>query len=534
MRGRVVAPLLCAAACSACSSFVMENTYVVSGRTLDLTPDDFPTGIGVTVAPRGSDGALGAPVRFGHVGVVFLPNSSAPTADDWHARIAALNEVGLACDEQHLNSSAYPPPSGNASEDLSIHRFCEWAAGNFASVADVKAALAGVRVVADPVSGDADHHYVVRDASGAGLIVEATDGRLAARDDLNDGGATGFGVVTNSPPIDEQIARARAILDEGSAPAPGGWTSTERFQRLALVKRAVPAPPDAAGAIAQAFAVLDTVDTPEGAQRGQDWVGEFTVAAFVRDHRNPAMYWRTARNQQVQRLRLADLDLAEGAERAFVSIASPSLPWFSDAAASLRPSAPDVPPPESDPYARADVSDVISYAVGGAAARVDAPLFKQCNATWADDLMDDKTVCEVGCLMSSVSMALRGRAIVVDGAGADPGTLNAWLRANGGYDGSNDLIESVVPRIAPDGVVVWPDDGMHTTRDLSVEDLRAYLDAGRVVILNVDAGHHFVLLVGVDDDGDTLLVNDPGFTRSAYSYLADVVGFRIFDMQPQA
>ncbi len=46
MRGRVVAPLLCAAACSACSSFVMENTYVVSGRTLDLTPDDFPTGIG--------------------------------------------------------------------------------------------------------------------------------------------------------------------------------------------------------------------------------------------------------------------------------------------------------------------------------------------------------------------------------------------------------------------------------------------------------------------------------------------------------
>ena len=61
---------------------------------------------------------------------------------NWKLIDPPLNEVGLACDEQHLNSSAYPPPSGNASEDLSIHRFCEWAAGNFASVADVAQSVA--------------------------------------------------------------------------------------------------------------------------------------------------------------------------------------------------------------------------------------------------------------------------------------------------------------------------------------------------------------------------------------------------------
>ena len=45
MRGRVVAPLLCAAACSACSSFVMENTYVVSGHAETKKLQDLLPGI---------------------------------------------------------------------------------------------------------------------------------------------------------------------------------------------------------------------------------------------------------------------------------------------------------------------------------------------------------------------------------------------------------------------------------------------------------------------------------------------------------
>ena len=34
----------------------------------------------------------------------------------------------------------------------------------------------------------------------------------------------------------------------------------------------------------------------------------------------------------------------------------------------------------------------------------------------------------------------------------------------------------------------------------------------------------------ISEDGDTLMVNDPGFSTSNYSYTGDCVGFRLFDM----
>ena len=47
--------------------------------------------------------------------------------------------------------------------------------------------------------------------------------------------------------------------------------------------------------------------------------------------------------------------------------------------------------------------------------------------------------------MSSTSMALAQRGINVSGVPSTPGSLNAWLLANGGYDtGSDDLEEAKV------------------------------------------------------------------------------------------
>ena len=100
---------------------------------------------------------------------------------------------------------------------------------------------------------------------------------------------------------------------------------------------------------------------------------------------------------------------------------------------------------------------------------------------------------------------------------------------NHGYDGSNDLYEAVVQAINP-AHIVWPDDGMHKTKDIDYETVGAYISSGRVVISNVLNGSHFVLTVGQGTDGDTLLVRDSGFDRTDYSYSEDVVGFRIYDM----
>ena len=77
------------------------------------------------------------------------------------------------------------------------------------------------------------------------------------------------------------------------------------------------------------------------------------------------------------------------------------------------------------------------------------PIFKQCDQPWANDVMDTKTICSVGCLMTSTVMGLAGSNIPINGASGDPRVFNTWLKANGGYDGSNDLIETVVPKIDP-------------------------------------------------------------------------------------
>ena len=167
------------------------------------------------------------------------------------------------------------------------------------------------------------------------------------------------------------------------------------------------------------------------------------------------------------------------------------------------------------------------------------PMFKQCVDEWGDDLMVTKTICQVGCLMSSTSMGLAGTNIEIptnceDGTGkligSNPGSLNKWLRDNNGYDDENDFIEPVAQQINPDRVI-WPEDAMHKTNDLSYETVVNYLKAGRVVIGNVMNGGHFVLLTGYSDDGDTFSVNDPGFSTLTYSYSKDIVGYRIFDMK---
>ena len=66
-------------------------------------------------------------------------------------------------------------------------------------------------------------------------------------EDLNDGGATGWGIVTNEPPFDWQLrAVAHSLWKRSLArPAvgvPGGFYPDERFQRLQMVKTALEDP----------------------------------------------------------------------------------------------------------------------------------------------------------------------------------------------------------------------------------------------------------------------------------------------------
>ena len=66
----------------------------------------------------------------------------------------------------------------------------------------------------------------------------------------------------------------------------------------------------------------------------------------------------------------------------------------------------------------------------------------------AHTVMEKHTICEVGCLMSSVAMALNHYSVPIDGQSANPGTLNKWLQNNGGYVDGDDLDEEDVMKLS--------------------------------------------------------------------------------------
>jgi len=183
-------------------------------------------------------------------------------------------------------------------------------------------------------------------------------------------------------------------------------------------------------------------------------------------------------------------------------------------------------------YPYGNISDIIRFKIN------DYPVYKQCDSQWGSNIMgkNNATICEVGCLMSSISSAIAGTGITIPPHRivSNPATVNVFLQTHpGGFvDNSSALNESVIPEINPLRIQ-WPADGMHHSNDLSFATIKQYIDQKqpRIVIANVMHGQHFVLVVGYRNDNDTLVVNDPGFNRNTYSYSQDVVGWRIFDMK---
>lgn len=77
----------------------------------------------------------------------------------------------------------------------------------------------------------------------------------------------------------------------------------------------------------------------------------------------------------------------------------------------------------------------------------DWTLYKQCGESWSGDELgtaSGTSVCDAGCAMSSVAMALTTMGEHVDGKRATPGALNNWLRHHGGYVGGDELVWNAV------------------------------------------------------------------------------------------
>eukprot|EP00828_Plagiopyla_frontata_P008389 TRINITY_DN1417_c0_g1_i6.p1 TRINITY_DN1417_c0_g1~~TRINITY_DN1417_c0_g1_i6.p1 ORF type:complete len:210 (+),score=22.80 TRINITY_DN1417_c0_g1_i6:13-642(+) len=161
------------------------------------------------------------------------------------------------------------------------------------------------------------------------------------------------------------------------------------------------------------------------------------------------------------------------------------------------------------------------------------PLFKQCGESWSHDVMgsDGDTICQVGCLMTSVSMALNGHGWTLERAPINPGLLNTWLKQVGGYVSGSELVNSIICKL-DSPYCSWDGFGSATySRNQIIKNLE---EKKVVMIAHVYSPYatsypdHFVLVTGYDtSDSSFYYVHDPGFERSTYS-LDRIAGFNIW------
>jgi ABC-type bacteriocin/lantibiotic exporter with double-glycine peptidase domain len=138
------------------------------------------------------------------------------------------------------------------------------------------------------------------------------------------------------------------------------------------------------------------------------------------------------------------------------------------------------------------------------------PLFKQCDSRWANDELGTSgdTICKSDCLLSCIAMGLAGT-----GHDYNPGTLNKWLKANGGISGYQ-IIYSKLSQI-----------GLGYDGSCSSGDVKTKIDQDKIVCMHVHNNGHWVL--GYAYSGNTITVNDPGYPSTSYP-LSDVSDSHVF------
>jgi ABC-type bacteriocin/lantibiotic exporter with double-glycine peptidase domain len=144
------------------------------------------------------------------------------------------------------------------------------------------------------------------------------------------------------------------------------------------------------------------------------------------------------------------------------------------------------------------------------------PLFKQCDGRWGNEELGTSgtTICSKGCLLSSIAMGLSGT-----GHSYDPGQLNKWLKSNGGISGFQ-INYGKLSEI-----------GLGYDGTCGSGDVKTKIDQGKIVCMNVHDGGHWVL--GYAYNGNTIMVNDPGYSTSSYS-LSEVGSSHVFTARGSA
>lgn len=180
----------------------------------------------------------------------------------------SLNEKGLSCGFLALVGTGYAAQS-DTKENVFAGVFCHWAAQKFADVYEVQAALENTVIWGPDALAQ---HFILRDASGTGLVVECIGGVQHVYLDTNDG-ENSFGIATNEPTFDYHLMNIKhyqwkRTLARQAVAIPGNFYPEERYLRVHMVKGGMQSlmeeTTDYQTAISLAAQVMNTVTVPMG------------------------------------------------------------------------------------------------------------------------------------------------------------------------------------------------------------------------------------------------------------------------------
>lgn len=293
-------------ACTAVDIQAKDRT-VIAGRTMEWAFDmqwtlvSLPKGTPVTMSapPALKLPARSMPSRYSVVGV-------APGVIPGNTLLEGQNEAGLGMSGNFLPGfTQYQTVTPEDRNYVSILEFGAWALGQHASVAELRAALPAIKVWTDPSlpSGPTPPliHFVFTDRSGAGMVVEYTNGALRIFDNAAH-------VLTNAPTYDWHLTNLRNYLNlSTTGPAsvragetnvtaigqggglvgiPGDYTPPSRFVRSTFLRHNVPTPADAGEALQVVGHILNNVDIPIGiaqSKEGDQVVSDYTQWVALKD-----------------------------------------------------------------------------------------------------------------------------------------------------------------------------------------------------------------------------------------------------------
>ena len=235
-----------------------------------------------------------------------------------------INSQGLMATLQNYPDCAcYNTNRGPENTDLHPAFFIPYILGTCSSVAEAAAKLERINFTDEPVFGaPMSVHYLLSDSTGEAIIVEPDCGGISVY-------RNSIGVMTNAPGYKWHLENlrnyvalsnihtpSRSILGKtirpfghgtgGSFGLPGGYSSPDRFVRLAFAKEFSPGVEKEVDAVTRMFELFSTVNVPSGMLRssadGPDY--ESTLCTCVMCAQSRTYYFSPAADRRISAYRL--------------------------------------------------------------------------------------------------------------------------------------------------------------------------------------------------------------------------------------